>query len=183
MSGEEAAKSEGKTAEPPLPDMVSSRLLSQFYGDLRRAARRTLGRSEYITLQPTEIVHAAALRLLESSGVWIRDETHMLALSVRVIRATVIDEVRRRKASKRNIEAVTLWDEAGGGAPLDILDFDELLEALSAFEPEGARIVELRFYAGMTMGEIAEALDMPERTVHRRWASARAWLQSELAPG
>lgn len=174
---------EGRVIEIPAaarPGGIDHDLLALYYDELRQIARRAIRRGERITFQPTDLVHAAALRLLESSGVWIRDETHLLALAARVIRMTFIDEVRRRKAQKRGIEIVTRWDAPEAAAELDVLRFDDLLEALAEFEPEGARVVEMRFYVGMSMKEIADALAIPERTIHRRWASARAWLLKEL---
>ena len=155
-------------------------LLTLYYGELRQIARRAMRGGERITFQPTDLVNAAALRLLESKGVWIRDETHLLALAARVIRLTFIDEVRRRAAGKRDVAMVTAWDEHDAPAELDILRFDELLEELAEFEPDGARVVEMRFYVGMSMKEISDALAVSERTIHRRWASARAWLLKEL---
>ena len=163
-----------------LPGGIDHDLLTLYYGELRRIARIAMRGGERITLQPTDLAHAAALRLLESSGVWIRDETHLLALAARVIRMTFIDEIRRRKARKRSFEALTHWNEPAQGSEVDMLRFDDLLDVLAEFEPEGARVVELRFYAGMSMKEIADALAIPERTIHRRWASARAWLLKEL---
>ncbi len=167
-------------ADAGLPGGIDHDLLTLYYGELRRIARQAIRGGERITLQPTELVHAAALKLLESSGIWIRDETHLLALASRVIRMTFIDEVRRRKAKKRGFDVVTRWNERDAPAELDILRFDDLLDALAEFEPEGARIVEMRFYVGMSMKEISDALAIPERTIHRRWASARAWLLAEL---
>lgn len=156
-------------------------LLTSYYTDLRRIARDVLRRGGRVTLQPTDLVHQAAVRLLEGSGVWIRDEVHLLALAGRVIRLTFIDEVRRRKAARRDVRLVTAWDDDRGlPDTVEILRFDELLDSLAEFDPEAARIVELRFYVGMSMKEIADALATSERTIHRRWASARAWLLTEL---
>lgn len=170
----------------PVPDPSRARpfdgdLLTAYYGDLRRIARDALRRGAQITLQPTDLVHQAALRLLEGSGVWIRSEVHLLALAGRVIRLTFIDEVRRRKAARRDFQLVTAWDDdLAMPDGVEILRFDALLDSLAEFDAEAARIVELRFYVGMSMKEIADALETSERTVHRRWASARAWLLNEL---
>ena len=169
-----------ETGKAGLPGGIDHDLLTLYYGELRQIARRAIRGGERITFQPTDLVHAAALRLLESSGVWIRDETHLLALAARVIRMTFIDEVRRRKAKKRDVEIVTHWDGHDVPAELDVLRFDDLLEELAEFEPDGARVVEMRFYVGMSMKEIAGALAIPERTIHRRWTTARAWLLKEL---
>ncbi len=158
------------------------RLLSLYYGEFRLIARRVLRKnSDRITLQPTDLVHEAALRLLASQGVRVNDEVHFLALGARVMRTTLIDEIRRRKAAKRGSHVVTQWDErAGAAATLDIEEFDGVLERLAEFDAESARIVELRFYAGLTIDEIATNLAVSESTVHRRWRSARAWLFKEM---
>ena len=97
---------------------------------------------------------------------------------------TLIDEVRRRKADKRGGNVLTQCDfrddAVGAGDYLEIEDFDKTLERLAIIDPESARVVELRFYVGLTMEEIATVLDLSESTVHRRWRSARAWLLKEM---
>lgn len=160
----------------------SERFLPLYYGELRQIARRVLGRNDRrLTIQPTELVHQALLRLLASPGVAIENEHHFLALGARIIRMTLIDEIRRRKAAKRDGEVVTLWpDHADAPDQLDIESLDLLLGHLADFEPVGARIVELRFFVGMTMEEIARILGLSESTTLRRWRLARAWLFKEL---
>jgi RNA polymerase sigma factor (TIGR02999 family) len=157
-------------------------LLSMYYDEFRRIARRVLnGDSGRMHLQPTDLVHEASIRMIKSSGIEIRDQNHFLSLAARMMRMTLIDEVRKHKAAKRGT-LITLWDEvAPQGQSFDIEDFDETLDQLATFEPEGARIIELRFYAGLTLPEISVALDISERTVQRRWRTARAWMLKELA--
>lgn len=163
---------------------VDEQLLSNFYDDFRRIARRMLNRcSGQVTIQPTDLVHEAALRLLAGGGVRINDESHFLALGARAIRTTLIDEIRRRKAAKRDCDVVTCWDRSGSESVLDVESFDAALDQLASFEPEGARIVELRFYVGLTMNEIANVLALSESTALRRWRIARAWLLKELGTG
>jgi RNA polymerase sigma factor (TIGR02999 family) len=166
----------------PAGARVDDGLLARYYAEFREIARRVLRRSDArITIQPTDLAHEAALRLLGSPGVQINDENHFLALAARVIRVTLIDEIRRRSAAKRDGAVVTLWDDQDAlAAPIDIAEFDQALDQLGQIEPESARIVELRFYVGLTMEEIARELAISESTALRRWRTARAWLFKEL---
>ncbi len=156
-------------------------LLSLYYEEFRRIARRVLnGDNSRMHLQPTDLVHEASIRILKSSGIEIRDQNHFLSLAARMMRMTLIDEVRKHKAAKRGT-VITLWDEVvPAGQSFDIEDFDGTLDSLAKFEPEGAKIIELRFYAGLTLPEISNVLELSERTVQRRWRSARAWMLQEL---
>jgi RNA polymerase sigma factor (TIGR02999 family) len=157
-------------------------LLALYYDEFRRIARRVLnGDNSRMHLQPTDLVHEASIRIIKSSGIEIRDQNHFLSLAARVMRMTLIDEVRKHKAAKRGT-VVTLWDEmAPAGETFDIEDFDDTLNQLAKFEPEGAKVIELRFYAGLTLPEISDVLELSERTVQRRWRTARAWMLKELS--
>jgi RNA polymerase sigma factor (TIGR02999 family) len=158
-------------------------LLSLFYDEFRSIARRVLnGDGQRLQIQPTDLAHEAAIRILRSEAIAPNDQRHFLALGARVMRMTLIDEVRRQRAARRDADFVTLWDEAGVSeqASFDIEAFDDALRRLAAIEPEGARVVELRFFVGLTLEEIAATTDMSESTVYRRWRSARAWLLKEL---
>lgn len=167
---------------------VDPELLSAYYAEFRRMARNALaGADRRLTIQPTELAHEAAAKLLHSHGVAIRDEVHFLALSARTIRLTLIDEIRRRRAAKRGQAVVTVWREgqeaqaaSAEGDALDIEAFDGLLERLAEIDADAARVVEMRFFVGMTMEEIARALSVSESTTLRRWRTARAWLFREL---
>jgi RNA polymerase sigma factor (TIGR02999 family) len=132
-------------------------------------------------LQPTDLVHEASIRIIKSSGIEIRDQNHFLSLAARVMRMTLIDEVRKHKAAKRGT-VMTLWtDVAPANQGFDIEEFDGALDQLAKFEPEGAQVIELRFYAGLTLPEISDVLALSESTVQRRWRTARAWMLKELA--
>ncbi len=173
------ADSPGHVISPRLDDG----LLATYYQEFRRLARRALrGSDGRITLQPTDLAHEAALRLIGAGSLPIRDEAHFLALGARVIRTTLVDEIRRRRAAKRDVAMVTRWDERHE-APMhvDVEDFDRLLEKLAVIDAGAAAVVELRFYVGLTMTEIAGELDLSESTALRRWRLARAWLLKELA--
>ena len=171
----------------PATDAAAARfdhgLLASYYQEFRQIARRALSRSgNLITIQPTDLAHEAAMRLLSTGPVPINDEAHFLALGARVIRTTLIDEVRRRRAAKRDVALVTRWDDHPEAAlPVDLETFDRLIDDLAAIDAEAATVVQLRFYVGLTMGEIARELALSESTALRRWRLARAWLLKELA--
>jgi RNA polymerase sigma factor (TIGR02999 family) len=162
---------------------AQARLLSAYYDEFRAIAPRVL-RDEggRLALQPTDLAHEAALRILKLDQINWRDRTHFLALSARVMRQTLLDEVRRFKASKRQpAEVVTQWPLGGGRQALPIDLLDDALERLFKIDADRARVVELRFYAGLTLEEIAHALQVSESTIVRRWRGARAWLLQALA--
>jgi RNA polymerase sigma factor (TIGR02999 family) len=162
---------------------VQEALLARHYDEFRRLARKVLsGDGPRLQIQPTDLAHEAAIRLLRIEDLGLTGRTHFLALSARVMRQTLLDEVRRVRAKKRQVPGVmTLWPGDDGLAPVDIEDLDRALEELSAASPERGRIVELRFFAGLTIEEIGEHLGESESTVKRKWRAARAWLLERLA--
>jgi len=160
------------------------RLIPLVYEDLRRLARRQLGH-EYgeRTLSPTALVHESYLKL--GAGAMVaRDRAHFLAIAARAMRQVLVDHARDRKAAKRGggvWERTTLTDGAWAGE----FDPDGLLvldEALGELEPRQRQVVECRFFGGMEEQEIAAALGVSERTVHRDWVKARAWLYRYFYP-
>ncbi len=158
-------------------------LLERYYDDYRQLARKVLGRdSAAVRIQPTELAHEAAIRLFRIEHMDIAGRTHFLSLSARVMRQVLVDEVRRFRAQKRQApQVVTDWRVAGAPAVIDIEDFHESLGRLEAIDPDRARIVEQRFFAGLTIEEIATASGVSESTVKRQWRVARAWLIDDLA--
>ncbi|MBT2185558.1 ECF-type sigma factor [Sphingobium nicotianae] len=160
-------------------------LLAQCYGDMRRVARRILaGDGLAISIQPTDLAHEAAVRLIMSDADLVAaDRGHMLALAARTMRRILIDEARKAGAAKRHAPTLmTIWP----GAPntmIDLADLDEALGALQNFSDDHAAIVEMRFTLGLTVEETARQTGIPERTVKRRWQVARAWLQDYLQSG
>lgn len=160
------------------------RLLADCYEDMRRVARGIMaGDGLRHRLQPTDLVNEASLRLIQSMPGRVADQGHMLAMAARTMRRVLIDEARRVRAAKRAPPLVLT--QFPGGRSEDVVgveDLDGALEALTAFSVEHARVVELRFTLGLTVEETARATGMPERTVKRRWAAARAWLLDYLAP-
>jgi RNA polymerase sigma-70 factor (ECF subfamily) len=162
-------------------------LIPVVYEELRGLAGLLLsGKAAQLTLQPTSLVHEVYLRLLDQRRVDWEDRLHFLRIAARVMRRVLVDQCRSRLAQKRGAGVrVALEDgmEVATAAPeeADILTIDRLLDELQARDPQQARIIELRFFAGLTVEETAEALAISKATVKRDWAVARAWLTIELA--
>jgi RNA polymerase sigma factor (TIGR02999 family) len=161
----------------------AAQMLERYYVEYRQLARKVLGRdSASAYIQPTELAHEAALRVFKLDRMDIAGRTHFLSLSARVMRQVLIDEVRRFRAQKRQAPpVVTQWNVEPAPSAFDIEDFHEALKRLEDIDPERARIVEQRFFAGLTIEEIAAASGVSESTVKRQWRVARAWLLNELA--
>jgi RNA polymerase sigma factor (TIGR02999 family) len=155
------------------------------YQELRRLAAAYLRRERPgQTLQPTALVHEAYLRLMKDRPDRWQTRAHFCAIAAHSMRQILIERARARGAKKRGgaQPRVTL-DEglvAGGERSFDLVALDEALERLAAIDPEQARLVELRFFGGLTVEETANAMDMSPATVKRHWAVARAWLAREL---
>jgi RNA polymerase sigma factor (TIGR02999 family) len=154
------------------------RMLADLYDELRGAAARLLRReAPNLTLQPTELVNEAALRVLNMDRMSWTDRQHFFATSARVLRQAMVDAIRKRRALKRQAPDVAIALE---GAPVDVEALDAALVRLEALSPDLARIVELRYFVGLGIPEIAIITDASESTVKRRWKTARLWLASEL---
>ena len=156
------------------------------YAELRRQARRALRREgQGHTLQPTALVHEAWLRLDRQHGARWESRTQFLAVAAQMMRRVLVDHARTRHALKRGGAAtqVTLSEADAAVASaddVDVLALDEALARLAAIDPRKARLVELRFFAGMSIPEAAAALGVSLATVGREWAVARMWLRREL---
>ena len=163
---------------------ASERLLALHYDEVRRLARRVLrGDGAKLQLQPTELANEAAIRVLRLDHVSVNDRAHFLALTARIMRQVLLDEVRRVRAAKRSPPVQTAWFDPEAEIPqgrLDIEAFDEALSRLMAIDPDRAQVVELRFYAGLTLEEVAAQSGESLSTVKRRWRVARAWLMQDL---
>ena len=159
-------------------------LFSAVYDDLRRIARRALHGDRNHTLQTTALVHEAYVRLTKADGSAFNDRGHFFAVAARAMRHIIVDYARARQAEKRGGQPpISLEDvvPAAHMAPPElILAVDEALERLTELDARQARIVELRFFAGMSVDETADALGISARTVKREWHVARAWLYGEL---
>lgn len=161
------------------------RLIPLVSAELHRLAHRHM-QCELVghTLQTTALVNEAYLRLVDASQVAWRDRAHFFAVSASLMRRILVDYARARRYRKRGGGVVTIrLSEARIPAPqptLDVVALDEALDGLAGFDPRGARIVELRFFGGLTVEETAEVVGTSPRSVKREWASAKAWLLGEL---
>ena len=163
----------------------ADRLMELVYEDLHGIAELFFrGERADHTLQPTALVHEAYLRLVDQNKVDWRGRTHFLAAGAKTMRRVLIDHAKRRGRTKRGGGRcrMTLDEEFFPAAEreLDALALEEALRRLEAVDPEQATIVELRFYGGLSVEEVAEVLHMSKRTVERHWTMIRAWLRLEL---
>lgn len=161
---------------------VTDSLLSQCYADMRRIARSLLGGDRMrIVLQPTELAHEAAIRLMHSDAIQPEDRAHMLALAARTMRRILIDEARKSSASKRQApEVMTQWPDVKQTREIQLEDLDQAVAALAEFSPEHAQIIEMRYTLGLTVEETVLATGIAERTIKRRWQAARIWLHDYM---
>lgn len=164
---------------------VDDAVLEQVYSDLHEIAKRHLARERADhTLQPTALVHEAWLRLQGREGLAFPTRAHYLALASQVMRALLVDHARRKNSKKRGgeFEQITLSEPMTTDTPdaLDLIALDAALEELAELDAGLARIVELRFFGGLTVEETAEVLELSKRAVERRYSTASAWLRRAL---
>src|SRR6476659_5009019 len=160
------------------------RLTPLVYGELRRRARHYLrGERPNHTLQPTALVNEVYLRMVNIDQVDWRDRTHFIAMAARQMRRILVDSARARRYQKRGGGALNVtFDEAlavSERSP-DLVALDDALETLALEDERKARVVELRFFGGLTNEEIAAALEISTDTVTRDWQMAKLWLQRAL---
>ena len=173
---------------PPGPTAEAlERVLPTVYDELRRQARNLLRHERpNHTLQTTALIHEAYIKLVDQRDLTLSDRSHFFALAAKIMRQILIDHARTKHRGKRggHAEHVPL-DEAGGSGTvdreIDIIALDEALVRLGEIDPQQAQIVEMRYFAGMSIQEIAEILGVSESTVSRDWNVARAWLKFELS--
>jgi RNA polymerase sigma factor (TIGR02999 family) len=166
------------------------RLMPLVYGHLRAQARRYVRyERDGLTLQGTALVHEAFLRLVEGRAVDWRDRSHFYAVASQVMRRILVDAARARSAAKRGGGAVAAIRDGvdveaisvdGDRAADEIRALDDALDALARIDPRRARVVELRYFGGLTVEETADVLRVSPKSVMRDWQVARAWLMREL---
>ena len=182
-------ESELRPAAGALQDPAAlDRLMPQIYEELRALANLMLSdRGAQLTLQPTSLVHEAYLRLRDQRRMDWQDRLHFFRIAARAMRRVLVDHCRSRAAQKRGgaLVSVDLGEGVAVETPrmVDILVVDRLLADLEAQDPQQARIVELRFFAGLTVEETAAALSISQATVKRDWTVAKAWLALEIGGG
>jgi RNA polymerase sigma-70 factor (ECF subfamily) len=183
MIPESEAKS--TSAQTPQGHKAVSQLMPVVYDELRRLARHYLRQERAAqSLQATALVNEAYLRLKKDKKQPWQDRTHFLAIAATSMRQILVERARARGAAKRWGSQIRITlDEAiaaDAGKSLDLLAVDEALTRLAAIDPEQARIVELRFFAGLSIEDCADAMGISPATVKRGWSMARAWLKREI---
>ncbi|MEM8932965.1 MAG: sigma-70 family RNA polymerase sigma factor [Acidobacteriota bacterium] len=190
------------SSEPPPPEDITGllvdwqagdtsaqeRLLPLVYSELHRLARLYLsGENVGHTLQATALVNEAYLKLIDQTRVSWQNRAQFFGVAARMMRRILVDHARERRAAKRGGGAWKLsLDDVGeieGRREMDLVDLDAALIDLSAFDPQQSRLVELRFFAGLTIRETAEALGISPATVKREWNMAKAWLFRRMTQG
>lgn len=161
------------------------KLTPRVYNELRRIAGHLMrGEQQGRTVQTTALVHEAYLKLIDVENVNWQHRAHFFAVAGQIMRHILLDRARRRVAAKRGGGAVKLnLDEApdlGAGRAQEIIQLDDALNALAKMDPRKVQVIELRFFAGLSVEETAEVLKVSADTVLRDWRLARAWLLSEL---
>jgi RNA polymerase sigma-70 factor (ECF subfamily) len=161
-------------------------LIPVVHDELSRLARRKMAHERAgQTLQPTALVNEAYLRLMDVKRLQWQDRAHFYAIAARVMRRILVDRARRRGARKRGDDVQLLHIDEADVVPAkpsyDLLALDEALDTLETLDPRKARVIELRFFTGLTVEESAVALGVSPETVKRDWRLAKAWLQAQLA--
>lgn len=161
-------------------------LTAMVYDELKALAAAYLRRERVgHSLQPTALVHEAFLKLIDSKELKANDRRHFFAIAANTMRRVLVEHARTKGAAKRGggQRRVTLTgiQESAGDAEMEVVALDEALQKLSAFDERQARIVELRFFGGLQVEEVAELLNVSKRTVEGDWTMARAWLLRELS--
>ena len=165
---------------------AAAELFPIVYEELRRLAASALRRERTDhTLQPTALVHEAFLRLAETPGASWENRAHFVAIAARVMRRVLVDHARGRNALKRGNGEIRVpiddVDVPAVGQDVDLVALDDALARLAMLDERQARIVELRFFGGLSVPETAALIGASERTVKRDWQVARAWLTRELS--
>ena len=160
------------------------RLMPLVYDELRNVARHHLAAEDTHSLESAALVNETYLRLVDQQRVEWRNRAHFFAISARMMRRILVDHARQRRAAKRGGDRPTLSLDPSLGLPerkdLDVVALDEALGNLSRLDPQQARVIELRFFGGLTIEETSEALNISPATVTRDWVTAKAWLFDQL---
>jgi RNA polymerase sigma-70 factor, ECF subfamily len=161
------------------------RLVPLVYDELRRLAANYMRRErDAHTLQPTALVHEAFVRMVLQTDPHWQSRAHFFGCAARIMRNLLVDAARARRAGKRGggVVAITLDEglRVAGERDVDVVRLDDALSALERVDPVRSRVVELRYFGGLTIEETASVLDVSPVTVKRHWTTARAWLYREL---
>ncbi len=156
------------------------RLFEIFYPDLRRSAAAMLRREAGVSLSTGDLIHEAVARMVALDRIAWNDRAHFMALSSTMMRRALLDHVRAKHRQKREHEKVELHTGIGEDPDIEVEALNAALDELAAIDPERAGIVEMRYFGGMELTDIAHVLSLSESTVKRRWRAARLWLLEAL---
>ncbi len=170
----------GNRPGPSEPE--TERLFRLLYDKLRALANTIRTNDPYPTIQPTELVHEAFLRLDRAGELGFTDEHHFKAVAAKAMRQILLDRARKRRAARRGggWARVTLSNLAVNADVVDVIALDDVLTELEALDERRAAVVQLRVFGGLNHREVGEVLGLAERTVRKEWRMARAWLVSRL---
>lgn len=160
-------------------------LMPLVYDELRRLAHSYLRREHnQVTLQPTALVNEAYLRLIAQENISWENRAQFFGLAAKIMRNVLVDAARRRHAAKRGNQEIMLTlgaaDRFGLQSDVNLLALEDSLQTFAALKPEHARVVELRFFGGLSIEETAAVMNLSSRTVERHWTFAKAWLKKEI---
>ena len=164
-------------------DSAREKLMKAVYGELRKIAAKAMRRERPgHTLQPTALVHEAYQKLVDQRVQW-QSRAHFYGVAAQVMRRVLVDHARRRAAKRRGggAEKIAIVEEATPPADVELIALDTALTELAGFDADQARLVELRYFGGLTAEEAAEAMGISRATLEREWALARAWLHKRLS--
>ena len=166
---------------------AADELMSRMYAELHAMASSAMNRERAgHTLQPTALVHEAFIKLIDLKRMQWNDGLHVRAMAAELMRRVLIDHARQKNAAKRGggQERITLTGltDTPHETPLDLLDLDDALNQLDQLNARHRRVVELRFFGGMTHQQVADVLGVSEQTARLDWSMARAWLRQRLEP-
>lgn len=171
---------------PPGVAAISTRATacSRSPAELRQISAALLRAERNASLATSDLVNEAVLRLIRLDRIEWNDKAHFLALAARAMRRVLVDHARAKASDKRQHEKVTLVTQVHGGGPekIDLDQLDKALIRLHAIDPERAEIVELRYFGGLSLEEVAEVTGTSDSTVKRNWRVARAWLADAMRP-
>jgi RNA polymerase sigma factor (TIGR02999 family) len=165
---------------------AEERLFADVYTELRALAARYLHRERKShTLQPTALVHEAYLKLVGQTHVDWQGRAHFLAIAAQIMRQILVDHARRHRAAKRGGDRhrITLDDNLliESHRNVDLLALEDALAKITKLDPRQAQMIELRFFGGLSIAEVAKVMGMSQRSVEREWTMVRAWLRRELS--
>lgn len=163
-------------------------LFQEVYADFRKIAQRYIAGADQDCMQATDVVHEAYLRLIDQTSVSWKDRTHFFALGATIMRHVLVDNARKRLTQKRggaarrvSLDVISHQIKVTPDSDADVIAVHEAIERLEELNERQARLIELRFFGGLTVEETAEAAGVSRSTAEREWRVAKAWLRRELA--